>query len=144
MDHSPLFLTLLCAYCTSGFFFDGEPLPKVATVQTPVGHIHGQEENVNFNGNYYKVKTFLGIPYAEPPLGNNRFRKPVPRAPFTTPFSALSYGAACLQMPEEPYGTMIPMSEDCLFLNVFVPGLSFIYWLVGFVRLIIRHSFFYI
>ena len=122
MARASSFLILLCTYCASGFFFDGIPLPKVTTVQTPVGQIQGQEEQIHFDGKDYRVKTFLGIPYAEPPVGENRFRKPVPKAPFTAPFSALSYGAACLQRANEPYGTVIPMSEDCLFLNVFVPG----------------------
>ncbi|KAI5887766.1 alpha/beta-hydrolase [Schizophyllum commune H4-8] len=73
---------------------------------------------------------FLGMRYAVPPIGSLRFRAPV--APLPDPgaptLKADSYPpmCACGEMgfaPEErPPATQSEQSEDCLFLNVFVPG----------------------
>ncbi|XP_045189989.2 cholinesterase 1-like [Mercenaria mercenaria] len=87
-------------------------------VHTQYGEIHGQLSSATFDGMQYQVKTFLGIPYAEPPIGNFRFRKPVPKLNFPTPFKASAYGPIC---PQDALDKSVPQSEDCLFLNVFVP-----------------------
>ncbi|KAF8596270.1 Carboxylesterase [Ceratobasidium sp. AG-I] len=58
---------------------------------------------------------FLGIPYAQPPVGNLRFRKPIPVAPGPT-VDAQNYGPRCLQ------STMTDdASEDCLTLSIWRP-----------------------
>ncbi|KAI0067181.1 alpha/beta-hydrolase [Artomyces pyxidatus] len=63
---------------------------------------------------------WLGIPYAQPPVGSLRFKAPVP---IVTPFQgvqdALQFGNACPQ-PADP-GLGAPTAEDCLFLNVWRP-----------------------
>ena len=102
----------------SGFLVDDD----LVTVQTPLGNIVGFLHSTRFDNQTYKVKEFLGIPYAEPPTGDNRFKKPVLKAPFTSPFRALKFGPACLQREKGGYGTKIPLSEDCLSLNIFVPA----------------------
>ena len=89
---------------------------RIVIVHTKVGEILGTVKNVSFDGHRYQVKEFLGIPYAEPPVGDRRFRKSVPRAPFTSPYTAFKYGSPCLQIFYRG-----PQSEDCLFLNVFAP-----------------------
>ena len=60
---------------------------------------------------------WLGIPFAEPPVGDLRFRAPVPRAcvPGVTPADA--FGPAC---PQLEAGAAIG-EEDCLQLNVWAP-----------------------
>ena len=77
---------------------------------------------------------FLGVPYATPPLGDLRFRRPTPHPVWTEPFLATQYGDACAQdirlsrsvMPSEEfyqrYIVSLTYSEDCLNLNIFYPG----------------------
>jgi para-nitrobenzyl esterase len=65
------------------------------------------------------VREFLGIPYATAPVGNLRWRPPVPHLPWFQPLDATHFANHCPQ-PASPFG--IPStSEDCLFLNVFTP-----------------------
>ena len=60
--------------------------------------------------------SFRGIPYAKPPVGALRFRKPQPYGTWQTTLNATKFGASCLQL-NAPKQT----SEDCLFLNIVVP-----------------------
>lgn len=74
------------------------------------------------------VRTFFGIPYAAPPIGNGRWRAPQPVASWKAPRNAQQFGSACMQsstiggmpLPAE----FADMSEDCLFLNVWAPATS--------------------
>jgi para-nitrobenzyl esterase len=65
------------------------------------------------------VREFLGIPYAAPPVGNLRWRPPVPHAPWFAPLEATQFANHCPQ-PPSPFG-IASVTEDCLFLNVFTP-----------------------
>ncbi|TCD70105.1 hypothetical protein EIP91_004834 [Steccherinum ochraceum] len=66
------------------------------------------------------TERWLGIPFAEPPVGSLRFKAPVPiRRPAPTSKVAASFGDACPQAPSSGLGA--PQSEDCLFLNVWRP-----------------------
>jgi hypothetical protein len=63
------------------------------------------------------TEKWLGIPFAEPPVRELRFKAPVPivkTAEGTT--NATSFGNACPQPPIASLGA--PVGEDCLFLNV--------------------------
>jgi para-nitrobenzyl esterase len=66
------------------------------------------------------VTAFLGIPYAEPPVGALRWRAPRPPAAWTEPLDASALGPACEQT-EGGLGQTGPYSEDCLTLNVWTP-----------------------
>ncbi|PIK53876.1 putative acetylcholinesterase [Apostichopus japonicus] len=71
-----------------------------------------------------KLETYYGIPYAEPPVGDLRFKPPVAKGKLESPFSASEIGKSCIQI--DPQVTGLPltneeMSEDCLFLDVIVP-----------------------
>ncbi|XP_060615311.2 cholinesterase-like isoform X2 [Anolis sagrei] len=92
-------------------------------VDTSSGPIKGKTLTVGSGS----VRAYLGIPYAEPPLGKLRFQKPLPHQPWSQIFEATDFGNACLQppVPETPEAKMVnpnrPLSEDCLFLNIWVP-----------------------
>lgn len=65
---------------------------------------------------------WLGIPYAEPPVGDRRWRAPAPRRPWKDTLQANRFGARCPQKSTTPAGELASAgSEDCLFLNVWAP-----------------------
>jgi para-nitrobenzyl esterase len=68
------------------------------------------------------VSEFLGIPYAAPPTGNLRWRPPQPPAGWQGVRDATRFAPSCPQVLGlfSPSGTF---SEDCLYLNVYTPGL---------------------
>jgi carboxylesterase type B len=71
------------------------------------------------------AEAFLGIPFAEPPVGPLRWASPKPTAPFGVPFQATKFAAGCVQSCDLPIGCPTAaqgMSEDCLYLNVFAPS----------------------
>ncbi|XP_050400098.2 neuroligin-4, Y-linked-like [Patella vulgata] len=92
------------------------------TVDSNVGKITGDIRTVKIGPNTADITTFLGIPYAEPPVGNLRFRKPMKKAKFDNTFVASEYGASCTQV-HEMY-TPDKMDEDCLFLNIYTPDIT--------------------
>ena len=67
------------------------------------------------------VRHFLGIPYAEEPSGDNAWRPPVPRAPWSEPFDATEPGGVCPQSTEGVVAQMLVSPDpetDCLTLSV--------------------------
>ena len=85
------------------------------------------------------VASWLGIPYAQPPVGPLRFQAPRPVQPVTGIVDAAAFGAASLQtvggMVSWIYPTPELQSEDCLTLNVWSPSgaqrLPVIVWFHG-------------
>lgn len=69
------------------------------------------------------VAVFRGIPYAAAPVGDLRWRAPQPAARWSTPRDATKFGNDCLQtwMPGDAATSGQPMSEDCLYANVWTP-----------------------
>jgi para-nitrobenzyl esterase len=69
------------------------------------------------------VRKFLGIPYAQPPVGDLRWRPPVPAKDWSGVLNATAFGYRCMQpyiytdMRFRDPGT----SENCLTLNVWAP-----------------------
>ncbi len=69
-----------------------------------------------------------GIPYAEAPVKNLRWRAPRPAKPWDKPLKTINFGSRCTQIaPKDEEGikkdTLIG-SEDCLFINVWSPPLN--------------------
>ena len=105
-------ITLPLAACGGG---GDDPTPAPAFVaETTSGKFMGQVSDT--------VTSYLGIPYAQPPVGALRFQSPKPFTPGPDVVSADKFGAASLQnLP--PYVTWIypfptQQSEDCLTVNV--------------------------
>jgi para-nitrobenzyl esterase len=81
----------------------------------PLGELEGVQNNAH--------QAWLGIPFAQPPVGDFRFCPPRPVEPWTGTRLATDYGNSC------PQGThVIPgmaasgsRDEDCLYLNVYTP-----------------------
>jgi para-nitrobenzyl esterase len=66
---------------------------------------------------------FLGIPYAQPPVGDLRWHEPEPAKPWKGVRDAASFGAPCAQpvLGDWNKHDAETSSEDCLFLNVMTP-----------------------
>ncbi len=74
-----------------------------------------------FNGFLDKngVKTWLGIPYAQPPIKNLRWQAPQKLNPTNKNFDAKKFGLRAVQIDDGEEGSStIPQSEDCLTLNI--------------------------
>lgn len=70
-----------------------------------------------------ETEKWLGIPFAQPPLGNLRFKAPRPiTATSTAVRDASQFGSACPQIPSQSLGA--PVGEDCLVLNVCSPRIN--------------------
>ncbi len=69
------------------------------------------------------VASFKAIPYAAPPVGPLRWRAPRRAEPWSGERDAGQVGAICIQPPSngDPGVGPLPMSEDCLTLNVWTP-----------------------
>ncbi|XP_014244331.1 venom carboxylesterase-6-like [Cimex lectularius] len=108
---------LLCLFLTTILCSWADSSPEVAVLQ---GKVLGKYiETISGR----KIAAFLGIPYAEPPVGNLRFREPVPSKPWPGLLNATSVPNDCLQYSHYYYKMDDPVygSEDCLYLNVYVP-----------------------
>ena len=103
------------------------PLARTEAVQTTNGPVRGYVED--------RLKVFKGLRYGAPPVGLARFKPPSLPRPWTEPAEATAYGAPAIQSglapgerrtsPGDPPAPDEPASsEDCLFLNVWTPGLD--------------------
>ncbi|KAF3916424.1 Cholinesterase [Orbilia brochopaga] len=72
-----------------------------------------------FHSDVWQQDYFLGIPYAQPPTGNNRFNLPQPiKTKWQDEFVATDFGDRCLGIAQ-PFD--LPESEDCLNINIIRP-----------------------
>uniref|UniRef100_A0A224YGJ7 Carboxylic ester hydrolase n=1 Tax=Rhipicephalus zambeziensis TaxID=60191 RepID=A0A224YGJ7_9ACAR len=72
------------------------------------------------------VHSFLGIPYAQPPVGDLRFEKPRPPIPWNGTYDASRTPSPCMQVDfpfiKETKIEYSHASEDCLYMNVWRPA----------------------
>lgn len=149
--------SLLRTVATGGFLLSsvaaaaayGTGTGSSLTVRTGAGEIHG-----TINSTSPHVRQFLGIPFAEPPVGTRRFQPPVPLVSKgeNASVDATAFAPSCMQPLTTPeaaaasvYQTFMPefqnarpeQSEDCLYLNVFAPlepvaeKLPVVIWIYG-------------
>lgn len=116
----------------------GEPRDMETTVSTVIRTTRGAVRGTHEDG----VFAFRGIPYAEPPVGNLRFRPPQPRAPWDGVLDATRFGPMHLQDPSVVEDRLVDVTlrpapgADCLNLNVWTPdpgaaGLPVFVWIHG-------------
>jgi para-nitrobenzyl esterase len=84
--------------------------PAAGTVVTSQGAFHGTHAG--------KTWSYLGMPYAAPPIGPLRWKPPLPASCSSSTREATSYGKACVQ--QNAAGSIIG-DEDCLSINVWIP-----------------------
>ena len=67
------------------------------------------------------ILTFRGIPYAKPPVGSRRWKRPAPAPQDDGVYEAYYFGKSPIQTEwETEEGSYYPQGEDCLYLNVWV------------------------
>jgi para-nitrobenzyl esterase len=81
------------------------------------------------NGSSADVSVYRGIPFATPPIGDLRWKAPQPAAKWEGLRHAAEFSNACWQTPYPPAAAIYqaklpPLSEDCLYLNVWTPAKS--------------------
>ena len=85
------------------------------------------------------LNVFKGIPYAAPPVGTLRWKAPAPMPSWSGIRKATEFGPACFQprpkLSNIYEGKPVPMSEDCLTLNVWAPkdahNAPVFFWIYG-------------
>jgi para-nitrobenzyl esterase len=100
-------------------------------VNAPAGKLEGLVE-----GN---LRVFKGIPYALPPVGSRRWKAPAPAARWDGVKKVTAFGPACYQLKAKLAniyaGNPMPMSEDCLTLNIWAPvnahNAPVFFWIYG-------------
>ncbi|XP_052774834.1 carboxylesterase 1C-like [Mya arenaria] len=110
---------LICVTCS--LYVDGT---EYSIRLTDTGKVKGFVDTVH---GHKKVETFFGIPFASPPVGNLRLEPPAPVRPWSNILDTLELPSACPQ-PTEGVAYIeyhVPgfnrTSEDCLYMNVYLP-----------------------
>ncbi len=129
-------MQVMCAMAGLGLLLgsSGVALADSLTVKTEQGKVQGKTINEG------KVRAFLGLPYAAPPVGDLRWKAPEAPAKWKGKRDATKFGAHCAQ--NHVFDDMIFQdsgpSEDCLFLNVYTPAgatgkskLPVMFWIHG-------------
>ncbi|ODN01293.1 Esterase E4 [Orchesella cincta] len=71
-----------------------------------------------------KLAAYEGIPYAEPPVKNRRFKAPEPKRPWKGIMKTQKPGNTCLQT-HPLYFFRVTGDENCLFLNLYTPKIPY-------------------
>ena len=104
-----------------------------AAAATPVRTETGLVDGSTQDG----VMVYKGVPYAAPPIGDLRWRDAQPAAPWAGVRQADHYSPECMQTGSYPLDAPPePMSEDCLYLNIWKPqdataSLPVMVWIYG-------------
>ena len=103
----------------SGLFgqsFSARAEQSPLVVKTKLGKLQGKAEG--------RVRAFLGVPYAAPPVGPLRWKPPVPAMKWKGVKQATEFGSHCMQ--PKVFADMVfrdpGINEDCLTLNIWTPA----------------------
>lgn len=110
----------LLLLCLAGFVFFTPAIKTLDVVKTKAGFVSGMK---NKQGD---VAIFKGIPFAAPPVGNLRWKAPQPAKPWNGVRKYDAFSASPMQKDPAPFSMWTeeflipkaPISEDCLYLNV--------------------------
>jgi carboxylesterase type B len=120
MSYKKLALTLSLSASVFSINCQADSPPcTTGTIETTSGTVCGIEVEASNTGK--TVDAFLGIPYAESTDGNNRWKPPIPKAPWQGTRRATQFGLFCPQPPLFPL-LVRPSGEDCLSVNVWTPN----------------------
>ncbi|CRK89381.1 CLUMA_CG003135, isoform A [Clunio marinus] len=106
-----ILFALLCGFCLAR-------TSKDLKVRIDDGRIIGRYLTTE-NGK--TIRAFMGIPYAEPPIKNLRFKAPVKVKPWQGILLAQQEPPMCMQANVFIRERKIEGQEDCLYLNVYAP-----------------------
>lgn len=128
MGYKSIILTALL--CASGNAY------AQAVITTDKGKVSGIQQN--------GANAYLGIPYAQPPVGEMRWKAPAAPAAWQGVRDGSKFGSNCFQGDPKLFGPFtpefmiqLPVSENCLYLNVWTPAkrpaakLPVIFWIHG-------------
>jgi para-nitrobenzyl esterase len=81
------------------------------------------------NGSSPEVRVYRGVPFAAPPVGDLRWKAPQPAMKWQGVRQATEFSNACWQTPYPAAAAIYqaklpPLSEDCLYLNIWTPAKS--------------------
>jgi carboxylesterase type B len=92
-------------------------------VTTRAGTFIGLSYEVDFDKEIRSASCFLGIPFAKAPVGERRFSKPERYGYMNTVYNATYHRPHCIQTRTTyDYIQIYQQSEDCLYLNIYIPG----------------------
>jgi para-nitrobenzyl esterase len=128
-------MKLACALAAVGLGISVTAFADSLTVKTEQGKVQGK----TINGG--KVKAFLGLPYAAPPVGDLRWKAPQAPAKWKGERDGTTFGPHCAQnhvFDDMVFQDAAGAKEDCLFLNVYAPAdatgkskLPVMFWIHG-------------
>ncbi|KAI1708090.1 carboxylesterase family domain-containing protein [Ditylenchus destructor] len=87
-------------------------------VETQFGKVQGFTVT---NDNGFQTNVFLGIPFAQPPVGELRFEKPKPPLPWKEVLNTNEFADMCTSPEFAITNFGGNFSEDCLYLNIYAP-----------------------
>ena len=106
---------------------------------TESGKIRGECHDIkvrlmNSKTEIRQVHKWLSVPFAEPPIGNKRFKQAQPVDKWDDVKDGTKWPNMCMQIPFDSRDLQIKlgqkviernMSEDCLYLNIYVPSIIY-------------------
>ncbi|KFY29015.1 hypothetical protein V493_02611 [Pseudogymnoascus sp. VKM F-4281 (FW-2241)] len=109
-------LSILCLSAVAVAYGSQEEQNALSSPHVELGYAQYQGSRLTAG-----VDQYLGMRYAQPPLGGLRFRAPQDPLSLDGLQDASSFGPLCIGVAQTPSESL---SEDCLFVNVFTPSNS--------------------